>query len=547
MALPSNPFSPMLDHPRNAIATALALALAATVSAQANTIPGLDGSLTNNASPTFFGRRGAVHPNGEIGMSYSYTMCNPGSVPIQWVAPMNANHPMFAMMVVREANGRFEQITDNATTFVKHAFSAANTPSTCGGTCQTTGTGLRVNCTDTYGASTNANRHYLAPSNEINPWTGVWAPVGSYFDRGEPDVGPPLNMDGVRTLSGTAPAFTADLVKNRVTLKEQDLLAVNRKFFCCHIVVAGEDGDLHFNNLGHREFTSTWTGTTWTFANPVVFQSGSVLSKWVGATLTNARNGDDDGHFFVAVKVTPLGGGQYHYEYAVQNFDNVRGAATLRIPVCPTTPVTNVSFRDPNGNLLDDWTTSRVGAELVFTAPANNPLDWNNIYNFGFDCDVAPIAGNVVLDQARVGPGALSVAVSTQVPGGLASVTNLGPGCGSPAPVLASNGLPVIPSAGFAFTVNGSPLAPVVLYAALGASNTQVAPGCFQYVDNTFVTHGAYVSDGAGLVSAPVPIPNVLALEGTVIAWQSVEVVLGGPLLGFLALSNGVEILIACR
>ncbi|MFY9342189.1 MAG: hypothetical protein WAT39_06860 [Planctomycetota bacterium] len=519
----------------------------ASLTAQTGTIPGLDGSLTNNASPTYFGRRGAAHPNGEIGMSYSYTMCNPGSVPIQWTAPMNPNHPMFAMMVVIERNGRFEQITDNATTYVKHAFSAANSASTCGGTCQTTGTGLRVNCTDTYGASTNANRHYLAPSSEINPWTGVWPPVGSYIDRGEPDVGPPQNQDGIRSLSGTAPAFTADLVKNRVTLKEQDLLAAGRKFMCCHIVVAAEDGDLHWNNLGHRELVPAWNGTTWTFTNPVVFQSGSVLSKWTGAALSNARNGGDDGHFLVAVKVTPLGGGLYHYEYAVHNFDNHRGGATLRIPVCPTTPVTNVTFRDPNGNPLDDWTMSRSGAELVFTAPATNPLDWNNLFNFGFDCDVAPIAGSVVIDQARVGPGALSVAVNTQVPGGLARVTNLGPGCGTPVPALAANGLPLIPSSGFAFTVNGTANAPVFLFAALGPANLQVAPGCFQYVDGTYVTHGAYVANGSGLTTAPVPIPNTIALEGAVLDWQAAEAVVGGPLLGFLALSNGLEILVATR
>lgn len=527
--------------------SAAAIAAGASLLAQVNTIPGLDGALTNNAGPQYFGRRGPAHPNGEIGMSYAYTMCNPGVVNIQWTAPMNPNHPMFAFMVVAERNGRFEQITDNSTTYVKHAFGAANSASTCGGTCSTVGTGLRVNCTDVYGASTNASRHYLAPASEIDPWTGVWPPVGSYFDRGEPDVGPPQNNDGVRSLQGTAPAFTADLVKNRVTLREQDLLTAGRKFMCCHIVVAGEDGDLRWNNLGHREMVPAWNGSTWTFTNPAVFQSGSVLNAWAGASLSFARNGEDDGHFLVAVKVTPLGAGQYHYEYAVHNFDNRRGGATLRIPLCPTTPVTNLTFRDPNGNALDDWTTSRAGAELVFTAPATNPLDWNSIYNFGFDCDVAPVAGDVVVDQARVGAGALSVAIATQVPGGLARVTDLGPGCGNPAPALATSGLPTIPSPGFVLTTTGAANAPVVVFAATSAALVQVAPGCFQYIDAGFVTHGSYVADASGLATAPLPIPNSVGLEGAVLDWQAVEVVTGGPLLGFLALSNGLEILIATR
>lgn len=522
-------------------------ALAGAIAAQSNTIPGLDGSLTNNASPSYFGRRGPAHPNGEIGMSYSYTMCNPGTVNIAWSAPMNPNHPMFALMVVRESNGRFEQITHGGTTYVKHAFSAANSASTCGGTCQAGGTGLRVNCTDTYGASTNASRHYLAPASEINPWTGVWPPVASYIDRGEPDVGPPLNSDGVRSLNGSAAAFTADPVKNRVTLKEQDLLVPGRLFHCCHIVVAGEDGDLHLNNLGHREMTATWNGSTWSFANPLAFQQGNVLTKWPGSSLTSARNGDDDGHFFVAVKVTPLPGGMHHFEYAVHNFDNARGGATLRIPCCPTTAVANITFRDPNGNPLDDWTASRQGAELVFAAPAGNALTWNNIFNFGFDCDIAPIAGNVVIDQANIGPGALSVAVPTQVPGGLARVTVLGPGCGAPPPALAASGLPLIPSPSFAMHVTAAPSTPVVVLAALGADNSPVAPGCLRYVDSTFVAHGVYVTDGAGLATAPLPIPSTITLEGIVLDWQAIEAVAGGPLLGFLALSNGVEILVATR
>ncbi|MCU0867076.1 MAG: hypothetical protein MUC36_25110 [Planctomycetes bacterium] len=521
--------------------------LAPALLAQQGVIPGLDGSLTNNASPTYFGRRGPAHPNGQIAMAMSYSMCNPGTVPIQWTAPMNPNHPMFAMMVVRESNGRLEQLTNETETYVKHAFSAANSASTCGGTCQATGSGLRVNCTDVYGAGLNANRFYLGPANEIDPWTGTWNPIGSYFDRGDPAVAPPQNTDGVRSLtSGTTGVFT-DPVRNRIALKEQDLLVPGRLFYCCHIICKGEDGDLHWNNLGHREMTASWNGSTWSFGLPNSFVSGSVLNAWAGATVSNGRNGDDDGHFVVAVKTTALGGGLWHYEYALQNFDNHRGGATLRIPVNPTTPVTNLSFRDPNDDPLDGWIASRQGAELVFTAPANNPLNWNNIYNFGFDCDVPPIAGNVVVDQARLGAGALSVTIGTRVPAGLAAVTALGVGCGAPAPVLATNGLPVIPNAGFAFTVAATPFAPVIVYGAAGAAATLLAPGCTLYLDNPVVTHGVHTANAAGQVLSPLAIPNSPALEGTRLAWQAVEVTAGGPVFGFLALSNGIETLVAVR
>src|SRR5262249_36371820 len=62
----------------------VAIAIAGALAAQSNTVPGLDGRLTNNDGPTLLGRRGAAFPNGEVGMSYSYTMCNAGTVPIPW-------------------------------------------------------------------------------------------------------------------------------------------------------------------------------------------------------------------------------------------------------------------------------------------------------------------------------------------------------------------------------------------------------------------------------------------------------------------------------
>src|SRR5262245_1013056 len=143
-------------HPDPVTMRALSLLLltstvVATVAAQSNTIPGTDGRLTDNSGPSYFGRRGPANPNGEIGISYSYTMCNAGTVDIPWTAPMNPSHPMFAFMVVRESNGRMEQITNSAQTYVKHAFGAANGSSTCG-PCQSGAVGLHVGCSDTYGA-----------------------------------------------------------------------------------------------------------------------------------------------------------------------------------------------------------------------------------------------------------------------------------------------------------------------------------------------------------------------------------------------------------
>jgi hypothetical protein len=159
---------------------------------------------------------------------------------------------------------------------------------------------------------------------------------------------------------------------------------------------------------------------------------GTVLTRWPGAEVNVGQNGNDDGRFFVGCVVTPLGGGNYHYEYAVHNVDNNRGGATFRVPIDAGAVASNFSFGDIDTNALNEWTAARVGNEVVFTAPASNPLNWGTIYNFGFDANFAPGSGLVTLDEARLGPGALSVGVGAKVPSGstFAQTTAAGIGCG---------------------------------------------------------------------------------------------------------------------
>ncbi|MBM4061276.1 MAG: hypothetical protein FJ265_09325 [Planctomycetes bacterium] len=411
---------------------ALAAAIAGHLAAQSNTVPGLDGRLDVVDQFTYQGRRGAAHPNGEVGFAMLNTMCNPGTVNIPWYAAMQPNHPKFGFLAVRESNGRMEQISDRS--YCKHAFTSTNFSGACG-TCQNPGTGslMGVHCSDTYGVGNNADRHWLGPAEELDPWLGTWNPVGSYFDRGDPDVGPPLNNDGQRSpsYSGTDP------VRNRVTIKESDLLVTNaRYFYGIHLMHQGEAVANRGDNLASRGFTPTWNGSSWSTPNNSVGQAwGSVLQHWQGATLDLGGNGNDDGRFCVAVVATPLGGGQYHYEYAVHNIDNSRGGASFRVPTGAGAMVTNFTFGDIDDVVLNDWTASFTGSEVVFQAPANNALEWNTIYNFGFDCNIAPGGGGVFLDQARVGPGALTVTVLSRVPGGVpvATATNVGTGCGGTA------------------------------------------------------------------------------------------------------------------
>jgi len=313
------------------------------------------------------------------------------------------------------------------------------------------------------------------------------------------------------------------------------------------MVVEGEAGTAHGDNIGYREMTPSWDGSDWSWTPDSAFVNGTVLDQWQGATVSQGGNGSDDGSFFVGLRVTGLGGGLYHYEYAVHNFDNARGGASLRVPVCPSSSVVNIGFGDIDDLPLNDWTGARVGDELMFSAPPGNALQWNQMFNFWFDCDAAPVAGDVTIDQALPGPGALSLAITTEIPGGTAGIVDLGLGCGAPSPLLTASGLPTIPNAGFGFQLTSTPTAGILLFHALGAASSPIGPGCVQYLDSSTTLHSFVLTNGAGLASVAVPVPNLLALDGLAISWQAAQLVTGGPVRGQLTLSNGLEITVGCR
>ena len=499
--------------------TSLALILLATgLAAQSNTVPGLNGRLTAVDDLTYWGRRGAAHPNGEVGMSMLNEMCNPGSVTIPWQAAMQSNHPKFGFLICRVAGGRIEQI--NEWSFCKHAFVSVNVNGGCG-TCVQPGTGsvMGINCSDTYGSGNNADRFWLGPPREINPWLGTWNPVGSYFDIGDPlQAGYPAPADGVRSLSQNI----FDNVQNRVTVDEVDLLTPNATYFYgLQLIHQGEAVASRGDNLAHRGFNPQWGGGSWSFSNNSAAQAyGSILDRLApGATVQVGGNGNDDGRFYVAVKATAIGGGNYHYEYAVHNVDNSRAGATFRLPIDAAATASNFTFRDIDKNASNDWTAARVGNEIVFTATATNPLEWNTIYNFGFDADIAPGTGISKIDEARPGPGLLTVDVATHVPGGqtIATATLFGNGCAG------STQIPQPPCA--------------QLNAAGGALTLQTSPNEYIYRVNTplagtVLSFDIWTASTGGNVSVPAHLylASGTSAAATPIASTTITV---GPTPGF--------------
>lgn len=537
----------------------LTLAVASTASAlfaQSNERgPGYDGALANISSATYWGRRGPAYPGGEIGISFQNQLCNPGSIPVEWRSPggnigatIQSDHPKFGFLVAREVNDRFIQISDWS--YCKHAFLSLNSSSVspCLGGCVNPPAGgaqLGVRCSDIYSASNNASRTYLGPPAEINPWLGTWPSTGNYFDIGHSgQAGYPLAADGLRSLSTQG----FDAVRNRVTIREADIQggATTGLFFQIHVLHEGERVENRGNNIMSRPFGLNWSGTTWQATTSGTASYGSIMNRWAGATITEGSNGgtgtllDADGRFAIAVKVTGPVNGLWHYEYCVHNVDNHRGGATFSLPVCPTGRVLNIGFRDIDTDPLNDWTATVAGGELTWSAPANNPHNWNTLYNFWFDSDVAPVGGNAEIDQARVGPGALSVVVPTTVPG-LQPAVYLGAGCGTPTSELQVNGVPSAGSATFGLRMVSAPNTIVVLFFSANDGLTTLAPGCDAYLDLPgLATYGVYVTDGSGVATAAMPIdPAQVATELT---FQGAPLIPNPPVLGAVGLTNGLTV-----
>ena len=394
------------------LAATLALACAAPGLAQSNTISGLDVRLGQLGGMQNFGRQGAF-PNGVSGLSMATTSCNVGTVNVPWEQAMKENHPFIAFLIAREDGGRFEQVSDAS--FVKHAFFALSS-SQCT-PCQnpSNGTFLGVGCSDTYSTTNNGEMYWLGPPEEIDPWLGAWSKTCSHFDRGEPAVPAPQDCDGLRSLT-TSQVSALGPVGHRIHVLDADFNRPGATFwYQAQYVVRGEAESKRDDNLGSRRLSPTWSGSAWVPGTSGSLLHGSVLQRWSGASVSSATNGLDDGRLYVGVLATDNGDGTWHYEYAVHNRDNLRGVGAFRLPV-GLANVFNLGFRDVDQKAGNDWSAQVVAGELVFST-GNNPLRWNQIFNFWFDSDAPPQTGvPLALDQFLAGAGQPTVTVLTTAP-----------------------------------------------------------------------------------------------------------------------------------
>jgi hypothetical protein len=358
---------------------------------------------------------GAAIVAGQTIMAYSIgtTSCNIGDELLDWFPQPDPRHPFITQNIYRIKDGRIQHI---GLGWGKHGFFALQ--DTLCGPCQpaSAGTWLGIGCSDPYNASLNGNQPGLGTRSEVNAATGIFP--GSY-NQGMPN----------------APAT----IGRRIQVKATDLnpslnpgatYLVEGQYIHSGDAARGNDD----NNASWRAVTvgSLSSGAyTLTPTGPTNQQQPAILAWRAADSSVTIANADvpDDGRFILGFAVRENPNGTWRYEYAVQNFNSDRSGRSFEVPLPAGAVATNIKFSDVfyhSGDPYDgtDWTVTTTGGVIRWTGPthATNPngnaLRFSTIYNFWFDADVPPTAGEVSLGLFKPGAkgAANSIAIAAQVP-----------------------------------------------------------------------------------------------------------------------------------
>jgi hypothetical protein len=361
-----------------------------------------------------FGHEGTF-PNGQAGLAPSTTSCNSGQVRVPWNAPMAETHPTICAGLFRlNSAGVLEMLGHS---WMKHGFLALSNDQ-CNLGCEGCGGNqLCIGCSDTYSAGLNATRFYLGPREEVNPFTGEWEACGSFFDEPvvpDPDCG--RNYDGNETSS----------VAHRLVVWDEDLANPGALYYYEGQYVVADDQD-PFNSIGWRRCTMSWSGSNWNFqtvGGGLTPTYGPLIFTW-GDAQYKKDLADDDGQIVLATKVTDLGSGSWHYEYALYNWNSWRGMRTISIPIAGAA-VSNVGFRDIDKTGGNDWSIANDGLTLSWstddfaTDPDANAIRFGELFNFRFDAPAAPTTGSIAIGIFEPGVGT-TLLVNAAVPQGSAT------------------------------------------------------------------------------------------------------------------------------
>ena len=336
---------------------------------------------------------------GYAGYAVGTRSCNRGDTPLNWCDQASGcapgagteDHPVIAQNLYRLKNGRFEQL---GMSWLKHGFLSTNsTTSGCtgagGGSCASPPFGsnqLGVGCTDPYTASLNSSRP-LGKRSEVNATTGV-------FPFPYTTVGGPYTVYDERIKVSTT---DLDAAQNPGAL-----------YFAEAQYIAGDDA-LQGNGMNNASYRRVTVGGSPTYALTMTgtfFEQQPALAAWPAqdptvVVLDVDVPGTPIERFQVARKVTDLGGGLWHYEYAVRNHNSDRNARGLTVSFPVATNFSGIGFKDVDYHsgesiATTDWSVSTTISDVSWftdtfaTNPNANAVRFASMFNFWFDADQPP-------------------------------------------------------------------------------------------------------------------------------------------------------------
>ena len=320
--------------------------------------------------------------DGVGGYAIGTTSCNYGDEVANWYSGTNQT-PLIGQNAYRLHNGRFEQI---GLSWLKHSFCALSEGG-CGNCQPTDCSTLGIGCADTYGAGLNTNPS--GPRSDANAWSG-------YYDY-------PFN---------TSPSGPSTL-RGNLQIKDSDLEPGNfpgARYFFEGYYMSPDDAAAgnHANNASWREFETNGPGNVWAIGSTHVEIPAIRVWKDIDPSVDmNDVHVPSDGHFIVGSKAWDLGNGMWHYEYAVWNHNSYACAGSVSMFMPPGATVENVGFTDVNyhsGEVWDstDWSVEVLPGSITWSTtpysanPNANAIRWATMYNFRFDCNVAPATDSEV-------------------------------------------------------------------------------------------------------------------------------------------------------
>lgn len=390
------------DGWRAVAAAGVVLGVCATAGAQGSSV-GPDVQYTDCTSTSNYGAVG-----GTRAYALGSNTCNIGNTNLLW---QSHNTPALAMNAYRLVDGRLLQIGQG---WCKTACCAAS-GSGCGFTCVVGGGGLGAGCMDVYSSGFNGGQAALGPRSVMNAFTGA---------------------------IGTFSSTSGDAIYRRLQIPQVDLTTSNfpgALYFVEGEYMATDDATAHngLNNASYKQVTINQTTFNMTLIAPMAVGKPAI-NAWhdhgLGVGMPDLSvtikpiDVANEGRFYAAWKVTPLGNGKWRYDYAIFNLNSDRSGGSFQVPLQANVVASNIGFHGVpyhSGEPYDNtnWTISNTGGAVTWSSPQayaananSNALRWGTMYNFWFDANATPAVGNATLGLFKPGTPA-SVLVGANVPG----------------------------------------------------------------------------------------------------------------------------------